>query len=181
MMPVIYTIITIGFLMCLHELSHIVTAMFLNLKLKKVGVTLKPLPHVYVSVSEEGVSNMKRYIFLLSGNLFTFTLFIPLFIFTNLFQDYPAFYYGFAIQIILEINPYFSDYTKIAIYQRFQRYISEEIISNNLLKLSKTELTSIINRVRDKYMFSNIWYLHFFCWLVIIIILLSPALLISLI
>ncbi len=165
--------------MTLHELAHILVAKAVNMKIEKIGFTLKPLPHIYVSAINAKVSNEKNFLFLVSGNAMTWFLFIMLMIYGSTFKvPYPV-YMAFAAQLIFEMNPFFSDYTKLFCYYEYMKWLKSQFKVGR--KLSNKEIDANRSFIIQKYMYSNIWYLQFLGWVFIVITLLSPHLLLSII
>ncbi len=144
-------------LLFFHELGHVISAKILGLKIKKVSFLLKPYPHFFVAVSWPN-NNKEKFIYLFSGVFFTFTLFFISF-YNNFFNS-KALYIAFLIQIIIESNPFYSDYT-IAI-----------LSNDKKIKYGKNYGVNY-NEQFSKYQFSNKWYFHFFMWAFLIILLIN--------
>ncbi|WP_424001503.1 hypothetical protein [Maribacter sp. IgM3_T14_3] len=130
----------------MHELGHVLSALFLKLKISSVGIAAYPYPHPYVKVAYSDVS-WKRYLFFYSGAGMTLLLFI-LAIFIGIFE-YKMIYFAFAIELIIEFNPFYSDF--LLVNAKSQR---DYYVLNTSFEGSKK-------------------YLLFF-WIVLIIILLHP-------
>lgn len=160
----------------IHETGHIVTARILNLNIDKIGFSLKPFPRFYVSVITRKSTICQRIIFLISGNIAT-TLIFLLFLLSNL--SHPILYYLLAIQIVVETNPVYSDYVVAIMSYLFRKkydryyYLARHGINDD----------EIINpqKLKEIYIFSSIWYIHFILWGALIITLFSPNCLIQLI
>lgn len=91
-----------------HEIGHLLCALILRLKVDKIGISFRPYPHPYVAVS--GVRNRVEYFcFMFSGFFITLSLFI-LFLITGLL-NVKLLYIAITIEILLETNPYHSDFT----------------------------------------------------------------------
>lgn len=171
--------ITFIILMALHELAHVLTAKAINMKIDKIGFTWKPLPHIYVAAINPQVSNTKNVLFLLSGNAMTWFLFAILMIYGNIVKvPYPV-YMAFAAQLICEMNPFFSDYTKLFCYYNYMKWLKLQFKEGK--KLSYKEIDINRSFIIQKYMYSNIWYFQFIGWVFVVITLLSPYLLPSII
>lgn len=95
-------------LMVLHELGHIVCAFIVRLKIKKAGFSSKPYFHPYVEVEANG-NHFQYLLFMLSGISSTLLLFMISWIAGVL--SCKQVYMGFALQFLLETNPYYSDFT----------------------------------------------------------------------
>ncbi|WP_452602424.1 hypothetical protein [Pontimicrobium sp. MEBiC06410] len=105
-MSILYLFAGLLTLTVLHELGHVISALFLKLRIFSVGITMLPYPHPYVKV-ENTENKLHRYIFFYSGIAMTVTLLlICLF---NGFLSYKMLYYAFAIELIIELNPFYSD------------------------------------------------------------------------
>lgn len=145
------------FLMCLHELGHIIAARYLGLHIKKIGFQTKPYPHFFVAASWPR-TNRDKNIYLFSGMFVTMCLFI-FSIFNNFFLSQSLFF-AFVIQIAFETNPFYSDIT-IAI-----------VSSNKRIKYGRTYGIDYKEQFSN-YQYSNYWYLHFILWTILIIILIK--------
>jgi hypothetical protein len=147
---------TVVVLMFLHEMAHYVSARAMQLRVIAFGIkTDTRVPHPFVEIGWTP-DRRKRIIYLMAGVATTATLF-TLMCLTTSFWLVPGIYLGFAVQLILETNPMFSDF----------------II---LRKMSKG---SGPGRSNDE-VFTAPWYLHFLLWGSIVILLLSPRFLPSL-
>lgn len=165
--------------MVLHELAHVLTAKAINMEIDKIGFTWKPLPHIYVTAINAQASNTKNVLFLVSGNAMTWFLFAILMIYGNIAKvPYPV-YMAFAAQLIYEMNPFFSDYTKLFCYYKYMKWLKLQFKEGK--KLSYKEIDTNRSFIIQKYMYSNIWYFQFIGWVFVIITLLSPYLLPSII
>lgn len=172
-------IITSIILMAFHELAHVLMAKVVDMKVEKISFTMKPLPHVYVSAINAKASNKKNALFLISGNAMTWLLFATLMIYGRLFEVYYPVYIAFAVQLIFEMNPFFSDYTKLFCYYKYMEWIKVQFREGRTL--SHREIDTKRSFIIQKYMYSYTWYIHFFCWACVVTILLSPHLLPSII
>jgi len=143
--------------------------------IKKIGFTLKPLPHVYVSASDNGLSMYRTTLFMLSGNITTIILFL---ISTLNFSINEFIYYAFAFQLIIEMNPFYSDYSLL-----FSNIKVRSEIKNSFVKYrkypTKEDLNTLYKQSFENHWCSKEWYIHLFVWMVIIIILLSPKYILS--
>lgn len=101
---IIYFLILYSF----HELGHIISARIMKLRINKIGFNFFPFPHIYVSVSDI-ISVTQKYVFLFAGT--TFTLISAIIIILNHWIVIKEVYYALAIQVILELNPFYSDIT----------------------------------------------------------------------
>ena len=142
-------------LLFLPELGHVVSAKILGLKIKNISFLFKPYPHIYVAVSWPK-NNKERMVYLFSGVFVTLSLF-SLSLYHNFF-NFKALYIAFIIQIIIESNPFYSDYT-IAI-----------MFNDKKIKYGKNYGINYAQHF-SKYQFSSKWYLHFIiCTLLIILL-----------
>ncbi len=89
-----------------HELGHVVSAFLLRLRIYNVGIAMFPYPHPYVKV-EHTDKRTHRYIFYYAGIGMTVLLLIVSYL-TGLLS-YKMIYYAFAIELIIELNPFHSD------------------------------------------------------------------------
>ncbi|MBW8049879.1 MAG: hypothetical protein FVQ77_05980 [Cytophagales bacterium] len=157
-------IITIAEILCFviiltafHELGHIIFAKILGLDIQKVGFSLRPYPHVFVSIKWP-YKKTEKLIYLFSGSFITLSLFFISFV--NDFFEHKFLYYAFAIQFIIETNPFYSDFT-IA------------VVSNNIerLKNNRNINADFYKNQFLKYQFSFKWYIHFVLWTLLITLL----------
>jgi hypothetical protein len=165
-MFLVLTTVVFFVLIFFHELSHIVTAKSLKIKVYKVGFDFKPYPHFYVWPSLEHFDYRKKnniYYFIFSGTFSTILFFIFLLIFS--FFHLKFLYYGICIQLTIETNPFFSDFT-IAITSMFYGKSDFKNISKNQ------------NYLNNQYIFTKYWYIHFFLWMVLIVVFFSKNMLI---
>lgn len=156
MIIVIQTLLLIFFLLLLHELGHIISAKIMGLSIKKIGVSSKPYPHVFVAV-QWAKERIKRYIYLFSGTAVTLTLFLISFSFH--FFDVRSLMYAFIIQLIIETNPFYSDFT-IAIVTR----------KINTLGINTK---NYYQEIYKNHAFSSLWYIHFIIWACITFLLIN--------
>jgi hypothetical protein len=137
----------------LHEIGHIVTAKTLKLKIFNIGFLLKPYPHIYVAIKWPK-NHLQKYVYLFSGTFTTLCLFIVALYFN--FFDNKYLYWAFMIQFIIELNPFYSDFT-IA-------FVTSKESSKNRMK----SYANNYNTQFKKYQFSLNWYIHFTLWTLII-------------
>lgn len=123
----------------IHELGHIVAARQLGMRIFKIGAALSPIPHVFVA-AQHPKEFWKKFIYLMAGSAITITLF-SIAMATGLAKAYPWIYIAFAFQLIIEANPFYSDFTIIT------------------------------GKHRDAYIFSSVWYIHFVLWMSLILLL----------
>lgn len=150
-------VLAIILLIILHELGHIIAAAILKLKIKMIGFSIQPIPHIYVSVNNT-TSFIRKILYLFSGSSTTILIFI-IFL-THGFFGYTYLYWAFVIQLIIEFNPFYSDFTIFFIYHTNH---SEKKISTYLPE-------SYIENFKN-YIFSLYWYIHFVMWIFMIILL----------
>lgn len=141
---------TVVALMFLHELAHYLSARVMDLRVIGYGIkTDAKVPHPYVEVGWTN-DRWKRTVYLMAGVATTVSLFALLFSTTG-FWLVPGIYLGFAIQLILETNPLYSDFI-----------ILRKMAKGGGRKGNNDEL------------FTLPWYLHFMVWSGLVIVLLSP-------
>jgi hypothetical protein len=95
-------------LLTIHECGHIVSAWILRLRISRIGFAKFPVFHPYVEV-EHVPDNIVKHIFLYSGPFTTLVLFIVSMLMGWL--HYPPLFYAFVALMIVEYNPYHSDFT----------------------------------------------------------------------
>ncbi|GAB3999115.1 hypothetical protein GCM10028807_48430 [Spirosoma daeguense] len=143
-METLYFPLTILVLMIVHESGHVGAAKLLGLRVTSIGFEMKPIPHPAVAI-KWSTDRPKVLTFFLAGITMTTLQFG--FMLTNRFFDQPMIYFAFCAQLILETNPFYSDFT---LAQRFLEYPR-----------------------RTVYTFSLAWYIHISLWTALIVILLS--------
>lgn len=134
-------------LLALHECAHAFAAYRLGLRVYGLGVSLRPVPHVYVQ-ADYSPSARKRWWFYAAGPLSTFALFV-LFLCSPWHPLWLA--RAFVIMLILESNPFFSDFTLL--------------YTINQLHRGKTHSAK---QVREQFLFSPKWYIWFGGWMLYI-------------
>ncbi|AFM03706.1 hypothetical protein Fleli_1272 [Bernardetia litoralis DSM 6794] len=142
--------LSISLLIVIHELAHIIAAKILGLTIQKVGVAYSPMPHAYVKVDFPRKVK-SRLIYLFAGAFATQVLFFISY--ANNFFEQKYLYYAFLIQIAIEFNPFYSDFT-IA-------YVS----------LQKIERNANFKQIHNNYLYSPQWYIHFILWFSILFLL----------
>lgn len=161
--------------MTLHELSHIFIAKVCRIKIRNIGFNWNPLPHVYVSVFDNGLSLIKRVFFMLSGNITTIILFVLFVLNVDILK---AIYYAFAFQIIIEMNPFYSDYSLLFTFLKVSSKLKKVFTKNK--KYPTIEDVNVIYKQENlNHLYSKEWYAHLFIWMIIIVLLLSPQFIIS--
>lgn len=143
-------------LMFLHELGHVLFAKLLGLKVYKVGFQWSPYPHFFVA-ADWPKQQLKRLIYLFSGSLITVTLFFISYC-VNWLEN-SAIYYAFAIQLIIELNPFYSDFTIAA------------VTSNEFEANMNKSYADLYKERFAHYQFSYRWYIHFALWVIFILML----------
>lgn len=138
-----------------HELGHVVSARILNLSIQRVGFQYKPYPHFFVAVKWPR-TKFKRYIYLFSGSIIAILLFIVALY--NHFFEITILYWSFIIQIAIETNPFYSDFT-IA------------FVRNNRLNKEVKSYAENYKVQFKKYQYTVKWYIHFIIWTTIIVLL----------
>lgn len=156
-------------LLVLHEVGHIIAAKTLHLSIEKISFSWKPVPRMFVSIIDNNIPTRRRLIYLLSGTLMTSFLFLVFYI---LKKPIHSLYYAFAYQLIVETNPFFSDFVVAIISYKSRKEFSAEFFKSKYSKQPVTE--DNIKLFTGKHMFSWVWYVHFLIWSALIIILLSP-------
>lgn len=142
-------------LLLIHELGHLTMARILGLPIQRIGFQLKPYPHFYVSVSWPRI-NWQKYLYLFSGSLITVGLFcISIY---NEFFHLTQLYWAFVVQLIIETNPFYSDFTIAIVSRNKPNNTMSSYAENYKLQFSK-------------YKFTLKWYVHFIIWTMIILLL----------
>jgi len=143
-------------LLILHEFGHIIVAMILNLPIHNIGFRLRPYPHFFVTIKWPR-KRLYAYIYLFSGTLVTLILFFVSII--NNFFSFSFLYWCFVIQLIIETNPFYSDFTIAS-------------ITNTVKKKTKSYVFDY-QKIFKEYQYTPKWYIHFISWGIIIILLIK--------
>ena len=144
----------------MHELGHYIAAKVQGLIVEGFNFELKPLPHFYVSVIDDRLTMKQRLIFLIGGSLMTLLLLI-LFLISGIDNRY--LFFILICQTLLDFNPFYSDYVVAIMSYIYRDYFKKNETNENL-----------IEELKERYMFSTIWYIHLILWGIMIILLLSP-------
>jgi hypothetical protein len=175
-------IMTIIILTTLHELGHVACAKWLRLQVDKIGFSMYPYPHPYVSISNVP-DNLSKYLFLAAGTAFTILALLCSWLGGLLAT--PLIYWGFCLQIIIETNPFYSDIT-IAVNlggsdEDRTAYLEEHMAEyvdkyglDNMLSYHSQTINAEIHQYFNRYSYTALWYLHFFAWATMATLLLSP-------
>jgi hypothetical protein len=151
----------------MHELGHYIAAKLLRLQIDKFRFVLKPLPHFYISIIDNKITTHQRTVFLLGGNIMILFLFVC-FLLTGFDNRY--IYYILVYQILVDTNPFFSDYVIIITMFLFRKFFIPNYADN-----PKNENEGLsVNKLKELYMFSPVWYIHCFLWGALIVLLISP-------
>ncbi|WP_282125785.1 hypothetical protein [Marinifilum flexuosum] len=145
-------------LMLLHEAGHVLSAKIMGIPVQEIGFTMKPYPHLYVSIDWPHKKKQK-YFYLFAGMMITLSVFIISYF--NDFWGIQALLYALIFQVIIETNPFHSDVV-IAIITNKKAF--KEANFSSFKSVYKKEL--------DDFHYSSYWYLHFMIWLVLIVLLL---------
>jgi len=158
-MIVLHSLLFFFLFIIIHEIGHVIAAKMMGIPIQKIGASLSPYPHFYVSVSWPH-SKLKKYTYLFAGMALTWLIFALVQI--NAHWGIKSLLYGLIAQIIIEMNPFHSD-------------IIIAIVTNRkaFRKSGYQDFKSIYKTELEAYHFSALWYLHFSLWMFIIVILLK--------
>lgn len=162
-----YILIYVLILLMLHECGHIIAAKAMELNIEKVGFSFLPVPRLYVSIIDNNIPLKKKLLYLLGGNFMTLLLFVSYLI--SPLKELNI-YNAFAFQLIVETNPFYSDYA-VAIISYIALKKIKNIYSKIKYKKDAIDTEDIIKDVKNEYLFSKIWYIHFIIWTLIIVFL----------
>lgn len=93
-----------------HELGHVGGAALGGVSIRNVGQALFPVPHVYVR-AEAFPTATRKHLFFLSGPLLILVVLAAGWVGGVLFV--PSVYLAGAARVLLDGNPFFSDFTKM--------------------------------------------------------------------
>lgn len=174
-MIVLYGILCALFVLFFHECGHYISAKWMRLTVDKVGFAFKPFPRLYVSVIDVNMSMCQRILYLLSGNGMTFLLF-GFFLLSGI--ESKLIYYILACQLIVEANPFYSDYVVAIVSFLYKDRLRQIFLVEKYAALPEEK--DPVKQITEEYTYSKIWYLHFGIWFFVVILLLSPKYLINL-
>ncbi|MEO0734255.1 MAG: hypothetical protein AAFZ52_15575 [Bacteroidota bacterium] len=138
---------TVVVLMLLHETAHYLSARAMNLRVIDFGFkTDRTVPYPFVEVGWTPDVN-KRTVYLMAGVATTASLLLLVLLLLGARLP-EGVYLGFAVQLLLETNPVFSDFTLLRAMSAGRRKATE--------------------------LFSTTWYVHFLIWAGLLVFLLSP-------
>jgi membrane-associated protease RseP (regulator of RpoE activity) len=158
----------------LHEVGHVISAKIQGLIVEKFSFSLKPVPRFYVTIIENKITMRQRLLFLLGGNFMVLFLF-AIFLITGI--NNKILYYVFVYQIVLDTNPFYSDYVIAIMSYVFRKDYKKIYLHSKYGQKNQDELTE--NDLKELYMFSPVWYIHFVLWGMLIILLASSKFLSS--
>ena len=170
-MIALQTIIVVLLLLLLHELGHVLAAKALGLSIEKVGFTLRPWPHPFVAVRNVS-DDYRKVVFLSAGLGCTLLLFAAAW--ASDLLSVPFIYYAFSAEIILETNPFYSDFTTMfnTRQQHAQNYEAYYRKGANPPGAARSA-----DHLANGYYFGTVWYGHLLLWVGITNLLLAPPLL----
>lgn len=169
-MRFILVIIISTIVLFMHEGGHYCAAKLLGLQIDKISFSWRPFPRVYIAVLEKGITDLKRIVYLLSGNLMT----ICLFVFFNLvaFEGVQIILLVISIQIIFETNPFLSDYSSIVFWIANKRDL-EKIPTYICNDEQEKEIQEYLKELQESYFLSPAWIFHFLVWAALLVVLLK--------
>lgn len=159
MMIILQSLLFFLLFMLIHEGGHIIAAKMMAIPIQKMGASLKPYPHFFVSITWPR-SKVQKYIYLFAGMTVTWLIFAIVQI--NAYWGIQSLLYGLIIQLIVEMNPFHSD-------------IIIAIVTNKkgFKKAGLKDFESVYKTELEAYHFSALWYLHFSLWMFVIVLLLK--------
>lgn len=125
-------------------------AIYLGLNIIKINFKIFPIPHISISVDNEDGNIYKKTLFLISGSLMSLVIFTFCY-YTNL-TSIGWILLAYKIQLILELNPFFSD---ITIFFNDKKNSSTKDFYNSYKK--------------NNYLYTFGWYIHLILWVIILI------------
>lgn len=149
-MEIVYTFLVMISILIFHELGHMYWAYFMKLKIYGIGITYKPVPHVFVA-AEFTRNRLKRTCYYLGGPLSTIALFIIVIYFGLI--HYSFIKYAFIYSLVIESNPFFSDITTLIILKQNEQQATQP-------NFFSQQIGILIN----EFLFTPLWYVHFFLW-----------------
>lgn len=143
----------------IHELGHYLVLRMFDIPIYNMGISCRPMPHFFIRY--KWPRNIKKHcLIIMSGSIMTILGIVIL----SLTADYQllkyAFYAYFA-QIILETNPFFSDFLFASVVYR-----------NKLHNYSDCGANGYQSKIKE-YLFSNVWYIHFALWFALAVFLIK--------
>lgn len=149
-----------------HESGHYIAARLMHCNVEKVTFRWTPIPRIFVTIIDSGLSGIQKIIYWIAGNLMTLFLFAVYNIFGISFRPVTSL---FVLQIIIETNPFYSDYSNIAFYIKNRRKLRSmpAFIQDSQMEL---RVNQIINELKENYFLSDVWYIHFITWGILIVV-----------
>lgn len=154
----------------LHEIGHVIAAKLMNIPIRKFSFSMRPFPRFYVSVVDRNISLIKRVIYFLSGNFMTISLFAICVSFQTTHTDLILFI--IAIQILVETNPFLSDYSSLLFYIKNKKAI-DSIPVYIYNKQQEDQINLLMSNLKESYFLSRIWCIHFVLWFLLILLILT--------
>jgi hypothetical protein len=143
-------------LMLLHEAGHAIVALCLGYRVERLQFAPGSI-FPYLSVQETRQDQWCKNLFLAGGTLMTLLLFFLAA--SQSFWLQPWLFYALVLQIAMETNPFFSDWSMMLFRQELQ---------NN----DQGRIVDLKNKIQELW-FTKKWYCHFLAWSTLIISFLS--------
>lgn len=154
---ILLMLVVVQLLIILHETGHVIAAKTLGLTVQKVGFSMKPYPHFFVSVVWPQ-NNRQKSIYLFAG-FATYILLFSIALSLKFFST-PFVYYAFFVQAAIELNPFYSDFT-IARVTSDLGYIK---------KNRHRPMGQVYKEMHQQYLFTARWYIHFVIWVGVLLL-----------
>lgn len=169
-MKLLWVLLISSTILFLHEIGHVIAAKLMKMPIRKFSFSMRPFPRFYVSVVDRNISLIKRIIYFLSGNFMTILLFAICVNFQTAQTD--LILYIIAIQILVETNPFLSDYSSLLFYIKNRKAI-DGIPVYIYNKRQEEQINLLMSNLKDSYFLSRIWCVHFVLWFFLIILILT--------
>lgn len=171
-MKLLWVILISFLILFLHEMGHLTAAKIMKLSVRKFSFSMLPFPRFFVSIIDHGITLRQRIIYFLSGNMVTIFLFVACYCVTSFNIQMELLTYILAVQILVETNPFLSDYSSLLFYLKNRKQI-DSIPTFVYNKVQEKEIESNLSNLRESYFLCSLWCIHFFIWTILIITLLS--------
>lgn len=140
----------LALLTVMHELGHVVCAKLLGKRVSGCGVSLRPVPHFFVTI-EGDLRRGAKCVYLLSGVGAVVLLFVVLIL---LCADCYTVRVAVMLQLFLDTNPLYSDVALVFRLLTKRRDIQEPTLAT----------------LFTEYHYTGVWYLHLVIWLFCILL-----------
>lgn len=160
MANVFITLLAFALILLFHEAGHYIAARMMHCNVEKISFQLLPVPRVFVVIIDSNLSGAQKIKYWMAGNLMTLFLFA---LYNIAGINFKPVTYLFILQIVIETNPFFSDYSNIAFYIKNHKKL-RSVPAFTQDAQTEQRVNSFIKELKDDYFLSDVWYAHFIIW-----------------